>query len=89
MVASIPKHLLEKISLLYSKYKTEPFTFTNAVDTLQQNERYTGQILSALVKAGWLDKKRERDDKRKKIYRINNISQIIEQIGHNMNLKRK
>lgn len=89
MVVSIPKHLLEKISLLYSEYKTDNFTFQDAVKTLGQNERYTGLILSKLGNAGWIGKKRDSKDKRKKIYQIRDIHEIIEKIGQKLHEKQK
>jgi len=89
MVESIPKHLLEKISLLYSVYKTDSFTFQDAVKTLGQNERYTGLILSSLGKAGWIEKRRDARDKRKKIYQIKNINEIIDKIGQRLHEGRR
>ena len=81
MVESIPKHLLEKISLLYNEYKMETFGFQDAVKTLGHNERYTGLILSKLFHAGWITKKRDKQDKRKKYYQLKNIHEMMEKIG--------
>ena len=81
MVESIPKHLFEKISLLYNDYKTETFGFQEAVKTLGRNERYTGLILSKLVHAGWITKTRDKQDKRKKYYQLKNIQEMMEKIG--------
>jgi len=88
MVESIPKNLQNKISILFIKYKTEKFTFQEAVETLGQNDRYTGQILSSLVKAGWIDKKRSSEDERKRLYQINDFNEIFEKLGHNIDGKR-
>ncbi len=74
MVESIPKYLLEKISLLYSEFKADSITFQDAVKTLAQNERYTGQILSSLGNFGWIEKRRDTKDKRKKFYQIKNLN---------------
>ncbi len=81
MVESIPKYLFEKISLLYNDYKTEMFGFQDAVKTLGHNERYTGLILSKLVKAGWITKKRDTQDKRIKYYQLKNVHEMMEKIG--------
>jgi DNA-binding MarR family transcriptional regulator len=81
MVESIPKHLFEKSSILYNDFKTETFGFQDAVKTLGQNERYTGLILSKLVKAGWITKKRDKQDKRIKYYQLKDIHEIMEKIG--------
>lgn len=81
MVESVPKYLLEKISLLYSSYNTGDFSFQDAIATFGHDERYTGLILSKLVKAGWIEKRRDTKNTRKKIYHIKNISEIVEEIG--------
>lgn len=81
MVESVPKYLLEKISLLYSNYNTGDFSFQDAITTFGHDERYTGLILSKLVKAGWIEKRRDAKNTRKKIYHIKNISEIVEEIG--------
>ncbi|MDD1723775.1 MAG: hypothetical protein LUQ07_01450, partial [Methanospirillum sp.] len=57
------------------------FTFDDAVRTLKKNERYTGQILSKLIEAGWMEKQRDSSDKRKKIYNIVNFEKVIKELG--------
>ena len=84
MVKSIPKHLLEKISLIYSKKGLSEFKFQDAVVILGHDDRYTGQIISDLVSAGWIIKKREESDKRVKIYRIKDPREIMEELGNNL-----
>lgn len=81
MVESIPKHLLEKLSLLFAEFKSEEFSFQQAATALGQNERYTGQILSKLGHAGWIAKRRDKKDKRRKYYQINNFHDLLEKIG--------
>ncbi len=89
MVESIPKHLLEKISLLYTEFKTNQFRFQEAVKILGQSNRYTGGILSSLEKAGWISKARDKEDGRKRIYQIKNIEEIIDLIGQNLKITKK
>lgn len=84
MVESIPKNLQNKISILFIKYKTEKFTFQEAIETLGQNDRYTGQILSSLEKAGWINKKRHSEDRRKRIYQIKDFNEIFDEMGRNI-----
>ena len=88
MVESIPKHMLEKISLLYSEFESRKFGFQDAVKILDQNERYTGLILSQLGHAGWISKRRDPKDKRRKIYQIENVQEIIQKIGMNLRDKK-
>jgi len=84
MVKSIPKHLLEKISIIYSKKGLLEFKFQDAIVILGYDDRYTGQIISELVSAGWIIKKREESDKRVKTYRIRDPREIIEELGNNL-----
>jgi DNA-binding MarR family transcriptional regulator len=74
MASFIPKFLLKKLSVLYQNFSFNEFHFQDAVRVLGLDERYTGQVLSKLVDSGWIAKKREVSDARKKIYRIIDVS---------------
>jgi DNA-binding MarR family transcriptional regulator len=89
MVESIPKHLIEKVSILYAKKGTSEFGFQDVVDLLGYNDRYTGQIISKLVAAGWITKKRDVSDKRIKIYRLRDPGEILEELGMSLTLDEK
>ncbi|WP_440955299.1 hypothetical protein ACSAZK_17515 [Methanosarcina sp. Mfa9] len=84
MADSIPKHLLEKISIIYAKKGCSEFRFQEVVDILGYNNRYTGQIMSELVSSGWIIKKRDESDKRIKIYKIKDPSTIFEELGNDL-----
>lgn len=84
MVESIPKHLLEKVSIIYSKKGLSEFNFQDAVAILGYDVRYTGQIISYLVSAGWIIKKRDASDKRVKIYKIKDPREIMEELGNRL-----
>ena len=88
MVDGIPRHLLEKLSLLFMEFKTGEFSFKQAIDVLGQNERYTGQILSKLGHAGWIVKRRDKKDKRRKYYQVQNFNEIFERIGEKLKNER-
>jgi hypothetical protein len=85
MVESIPKHLLKKVSIIYSKKGLSEFKFQDVVVLLGYDARYTGQIISDLVSAGWIIKKREEADKRVKTYRIKDPREIMKELGDNLN----
>jgi hypothetical protein len=87
MAIYIPKFLLKNLSSLYSKFKFDEFHFQEAVNVLGLNERYAGQILSRLVESGWISKKREHSDARKKIYRIIEVKfeDLMKDIGNESN----
>ncbi|MCX9074319.1 MAG: hypothetical protein OIN88_06620 [Candidatus Methanoperedens sp.] len=81
MVEAISKWLLEYFSMLYAKKRTETFDFQEAVEILKKDERFIGQILSELNQAGWITKKREETDRRKKIYQLNTPDEILSELG--------
>lgn len=83
MAAYIPRFLLKYLSLLYREFSLNEFCFQDAVRVLGIDERYAGQVLSRLVEAGWIAKKRDPSDLRKKSYRIVNVSfdEIMKDIG--------
>lgn len=89
MVKSIPKHLIEKFSILYAKKRSSEFCFQDVVNLLGYNDRYTGQIISKLVKAGWIIKKRDLSDKRVKIYRLKDPNQAMEELGMSLTIDKK
>jgi hypothetical protein len=87
MVESIPKHLLEKLSMLFREFNTNEFRFQDAIRILGKDERYTGLILSQLGKAGWVSKRHDKDDGRKRFYRVNNVNDSMNQLGKNISDK--
>jgi hypothetical protein len=87
MAAYIQKFLLKKLAMLYQNFRFKDFHFQDAVQVLDLNDRYAGQILSRLVDSGWLSKKRELSDARKKIYRIIEVKfdDIMKDVGNESN----
>lgn len=83
MAAYIPRFLLKYLSVLYRNHSFGEFCFQDAVQELGLDERYTGQVLSRLVEAKWITKKRDPSDLRKKSYRIIDVSldDIMKDIG--------
>lgn len=77
MADPIPKYLQISVALLYKQFKTDDFTFQDAVTILKKDARYTGQILSHLRKAGWISIRNDMFDQRKKFYRINKFDEIM------------
>jgi hypothetical protein len=87
MAVFIQKFLLKDLSKLFSKFNYEEFDFQNTVKLLNHNNRYTGQILSKLGKSGYISKRQDPSDGRKKIYRINKVKfeDIMNDIGNESN----
>lgn len=83
MAAYIPRFLLKYLSLLYREFSFNEFHFQDAIRVLGLDVGYAGQVLSRLVEAGWIAKKRNAADLRKKSYRIIDVTfnDIMKDIG--------
>jgi len=83
MAAYLPRFLLKYLSQLYQEFSFNEFNFQDAVKVLDLDVGYAGQVLSRLVEAGWVAKKRDPSDLRKKSYRILNVTfdDIMRDIG--------
>ncbi len=84
MVRSLPRNLLEKFARLYAEKGTSEFRFQEAEEILGETEKYVGQILPNLVRAGWLEKKVDPEDNRRKIYRIVDPNKTLQRLGHDL-----
>jgi len=84
MVSSLPKNLLEKFARLYAEKGTSEFRFQEAEEILGETGKYVGQILPNLVKAGWLEKKVDPEDHRRKIYRIIDPNRVLQRLGQEL-----
>ena len=87
MAIFIQKFLLKDLSKLFSKFSYEEFGFQNSVKLLNHSNRYTGLILARLGKSGYISKRQDPSDGRKKIYRINKVKfeDIMKDIGNGFN----
>lgn len=88
MTQPIPKHLLEKFSLLYFVKKGEKFTHNDAQMILNISKSYAGRVLPDLVKSGWIISHRLTPDRRKKVYEFKDPQIIIEDLGRELNRER-
>ncbi|KUK70876.1 MAG: hypothetical protein XE11_1467 [Methanomicrobiales archaeon 53_19] len=84
MVESIPKYLLEKFALIYAEKGVSEFRFRDAEEILGETKSYTGQILPKLVKAGWLHKKVDPEDGRRKIYQVIDPQKTLQRLGEEL-----
>lgn len=81
MVEALSKWLIKYFSMIYAKKRNETFDFQEAMEILKKDERFTGQILSKLNRAGWITKKREENDRRKKVYSLNSPDVVLNELG--------
>jgi len=77
MTKPIPKNLQARVSLLYQKYGYHKFSFEDAQDLLKVDRTYLGKIMSELCNTGWVNKVRDEEDNRVKIYSINIFDNTI------------
>jgi DNA-binding MarR family transcriptional regulator len=84
MVTFLPKFLLADLGKLFSKFSYNEFDFQNALELLSHDYRYTSIILSKLEKSGYISKRQDPSDGRKRFYKINkiNFEDIMKDIGN-------
>jgi DNA-binding MarR family transcriptional regulator len=85
MAEFIQKYLWENLSQLFEKYRYDDFNFQNAVKLLNHDKNYTGAILGKLGNSGYISKRPDPSDGRKKIYKINKVKfeDIMKNFGKN------
>lgn len=77
----LPKWLTERYSQLWRKFKEKEFEHDEAVKVLkEEKERLVSVVLSELKKYGWLTIKLHPDDSRKRIYKLKNPEDAINEI---------
>ena len=82
MVRPIPKWVMIRYSALYRELKTKQFTreeARKALDkySLNEDEKLTNVFFSELAKLGWVEFEQDKNDKRKKIYKLINPEKAI------------
>ena len=82
MIKPIPKWEQKKYAVLWSKFARKPFTNNEAREVLKEkNEHNISVFFYNLKKSGWIDIERNEEDKRKKIYKLNEPNAIIEKMA--------
>ncbi len=83
MVQSLPKWIMKRYSLLWTKFRDKKFNFEKAVNVLKENEKRIGVIFSDLKKYGWLEVSLNSKDSRKKLYTLKSPEEAIRGISKN------
>lgn len=75
---------MRDLGKLLKVYEHEEFTFQNAIDLLNHDRGYTGAILASLGESGYIAKRKDPSDGRKRYYRVKNVDfdDIIKNIEH-------
>ena len=81
MTKPLPKWLTERYSLLWKKFKEKEFDHDEAANVLKEKkERLVSVVLSDLKRHGWLTIKLHPKDSRKRIYKLKNPEEVINEI---------
>lgn len=76
----IAKHLLDGYTRLYKEKRTREFTIQGASEILNIKSNYVYNILSELAKSGWIIRKFDVKDARKRRYQLKDPRKIIMEI---------
>ncbi|RLF57532.1 MAG: hypothetical protein DRN27_07600 [Thermoplasmata archaeon] len=83
MSKPLPKWLMERYSILWKRFNEKEFDHDESVQILkEEKERLVSVVLSELKKHGWLTVKLHPEDSRKRIYKLKNPEDAINEIEH-------
>ena len=82
MIEPLPRWIMKRYSILWSKFKDKEFTHKQATDALKEkDERVVSLCISDLKKYGWLDAKLHPEDSRIRLYKLKNPEEATKEIG--------
>jgi len=81
MAKPLPKWLMRRYSLLWVKFKSKEFSHEQATKALSDDERIVSVILSVLKKAGWLERRLDPEDARKRLYKLKSPEEVVKEIA--------
>ena len=75
MMEAIPKWVMQRYSALYRKFKMKQFTREEVKKTLEEfgidsEQKLTNTFFSYLNKCGWVEIERDKEDSRKKLFKL-------------------
>ena len=77
MVTTIPKWLMNRYSALWQKFGKETFTFQKAMKFLDEDIKTLNVVFSELKKAGWIEVRPNKEDARKRDYKLKPPEDVI------------
>jgi len=82
MTLPLPKWEMRKYALLWNKFKDANFTNKEAQDLLKEKELHLLSVLFYdLSRMGWIEIERDKEDQRKKVYRLKEPNQAVKEIA--------
>lgn len=81
MVEPLPKWEMKKYAHLWKAFEKKEFTNEQAIKILKEKDYHLLSVLFYdLNKAGWIEIKRDKKDKRKKLYKLKEPNKLIKEI---------
>ena len=82
MTEPLPRWIMKRYSILWSKFKEKEFTHKQARDVLKEkDERVVSLFLSDLKKYGWLEVRLDPNDSRIRLYKLKCPEEAVKEIG--------
>ena len=82
MTDIIPKWLMKRYSLLWTAFKSRPFSYRKASKILKENdERRMNVIISSLRRHGWVRTEKDPKDTRRRIYYLKPPEKAVNEIA--------
>lgn len=79
MTNPVPKWIMLSYSSLWNHFKDKEFDHESSAKVIE-NKQMVSIVLSKLRKAGWLSIKLDPVDSRKRIYKLNNPTKVMEEM---------
>ena len=79
MTTPLPKWVMSRYSILWKNFNDSEFNHERAFKTLNE-DKMTSVVLSELKQTGWLEMKLDPEDARKRIYKLKNPEQAINEM---------
>lgn len=83
MTKPLPRWLMQRYAILWSKLKTKEFDFETGHKILKDSPGSLNVALSELRKLGWLKVEFDPDDARKRIYKLEPLEKAFEELAKN------
>ncbi len=80
MTEPLPKWIQKRYALLWNKFKDKEFTLEQA-ERILKNKKGINVFFSDLRKAGWLDVSLDKDDTRKRAYKLKNPERAVKEMA--------
>jgi len=82
MTQPLPKWIMKRYSILWSRFKEKEFTHKQATDVLKEkDERVVSLFLSDLKKYGWLEVRLDPNDSRIRLYKLKSPEKATKEIA--------